>query len=143
MQLTINVDETMFKDVLDNELKALSPEDLKNVMTECIKEYFTANDFKNLEPLIIQETKSRYNWNTQKEATLFATKLIESCDYSQLQLVVDEAIKELQKNYRSILEDILLKTLVQGFTSNYAISSQLEMSVRDIIYRVERERNNP
>lgn len=40
MQVTINVDETMFAEVIDKELQALSSDDLKKIILEVISEYF-------------------------------------------------------------------------------------------------------
>lgn len=37
MQVTINVDETMFAEVIDKELKALSSDDLKEIIFFCCR----------------------------------------------------------------------------------------------------------
>lgn len=131
MQLIINVDETMYKDILDKELKALSHEDLKEVIIECIKEYFTKDNFKNLKNLIVMESGS--SWDRKETPTLFTKKLIESCDYSELQSIVNKSIEDLNKNHHSILEELLLNAIVRGLFNTYSFSKELESSVREIL----------
>ena len=39
MEVKIQVDETQFKDILENELAAFKPEDLHDIITECEKRH--------------------------------------------------------------------------------------------------------
>ena len=140
MEVKINVDESQFKDLLENELKALKPEELHEIMLECIKGYFTQNNYENLEPLLVK-TKNQYGW-AERSASDFTRGIIAGCDYSKLQDVVDLCIDKLKENHDHILKEILLESIVSGLTSSYRFKDEIDSAIREELYRIRQVENN-
>ena len=135
VNLTVNVDETLFNDELKSQLEALKPEEVKEVLLKCIYEYFSKDNYANMEKLIVEDDHNNYYYGNKKVATEFTKKLIEECDYSKLQEVVDVYIERLKTNHKSILNDLLLDALVNGLTERHSFRS----SLNEALYRI---RNN-
>ena len=58
-QVTIEVDEKMFADVINKELEALPKEKIQDIIVESIGEYLRSNNYENIERLFI-DIKDRY-----------------------------------------------------------------------------------
>lgn len=138
MEVTIKVDETQFKDVLEKELYALKPEELHNTIIECIKEYFSANNYEAVKKLIV----FRESWGAEK-ATDFTNKAIASCDYSELQEIVDRAIEELKTNYKRLLLDALINCIAKGLSETYTMQSLMSSTICNIMNDVQFRISNP
>ena len=134
MEIKITVDESMFKDVLDKELNALTPEEIHEVLVSCIKEYFTQNNYANIEKLIT--TTNNYGWGgTDKTVSEFTNKLIASCDYSGLQEVVDKAVEDIKDKHEYIMKDLIRDMIVKSLTDSFAFKSSVENSIREYLWR--------
>ena len=141
MEVKINVDETQLKDILDKELIDLPKEVLQDVIVQSIKGYFEQNNYENVQKLFLNENKSYYQYNTSLTSTEFLNKLVKDCDYSELQSVVDEAIKDVKENHRSIVCDLISGIITKGMFEDYQFKYHLENSVRDIIASMHRPHN--
>ena len=124
MQVTINVDETMFAEVIDKELQALSSDDLKKVVLKAISEYFRQDNYKHTEELIFKNPSSAYY---NKEFTPLMNQMVKSADYSGLQDIVDKCIDEVKSNYEHILIKSISAAIIDGLTNDY----QFSQAVRD------------
>lgn len=49
MQVTINIEESQLKEVMEDQLKALNPEALQEIFVQAVGEYLRQNDYKNIE----------------------------------------------------------------------------------------------
>ena len=49
MKVEINIDETQFKELLDGHLSKLSEDAIKSIIVESIREYFSQNNYENIE----------------------------------------------------------------------------------------------
>ena len=67
MEIKITVDESQFKEVLEGELKALKPEEIHEVLVQCIGEYFRQNDYAAIKGLLVENPDS-YGWDSRKSA---------------------------------------------------------------------------
>ena len=133
MKVEINVDETQLKDILDKELKDLPKETIQDVIVQSIKGYFEQNNYENVQKLFVYENKGYNSWDTKMTTTEFLNGLVKNCDYSELQSVVDEAIKDVKENHRSILCDLISKIVAEGLFQEYHFKSALDNAVRDVI----------
>jgi hypothetical protein len=138
MEIKINVDESMFSEVLDKELKGLTPEELHDVMIQCIKEYFTVDNYKNLEKLFVKESNNYYG-SREYKPTDFTNQLAARCDCSKLQEIVDIGIDTLKNNHEYILQRVLFDLITTGLASTYSFRESISEVVSDILSR----RNNP
>ena len=60
MNITINVDETQFKEILDRELKDLPKEDLQEIIKQALTQYIMSNP-ELVKNLLITNRISRYS----------------------------------------------------------------------------------
>ena len=122
MQVTINIEESQLKEVMEDQLKALDPEALQEIFVQAIGEYFRQNNYKNLEQILF--TTSGY-YGSDKHLTPTVEKALAKADYSKLQDIVDASIDLLKTNYTDLLVDALSSLLVQGLTGSYALQSAI------------------
>ena len=128
MQLTINIDETQLKEVMEEQLKALNPEALQEIFVQAVGEYFRQNNYKNLEQVLF--TSSGY-YGSDKHLTPTVEKALANADYSKLQDIVDACIDLLKTNYTDLLVDALSSLLIHGLTGSYALQSAIsEAAIR-------------
>ncbi len=135
MQVTINVDETMFAEVLDKELRALSSDDLKKIILEAISEYFRLDNYKHTEELIFKNP-SAYN----KEFTPLMDQMVKSADYSGLQDIVDKCIEELKSNYEHLLIKAISAPIIGGLCYDYQFTEAVRREVMAVLN--DRENQN-
>ena len=135
MKIEINVDETQFKDILDKELQDLPKEVLQNIIAESIKGYFQQDNYKNVERIFIQDSQNSYGYYHSKEATELLKSVLNDCNYSELQDVVDEAINTLKNEHYNILKNILKDMFIHGLTEDYTFRSSLELAINDVLCR--------
>ena len=130
MQVTINVDETMFAEVIDKELKALSSDDLKNIILEVVSEYFRRDNYKHTEELIFKNPSTNYY---NKEFTPLMTQMVKSADYSGLQDIVDRCIEEVKSNYDHLLIKSISAAIIGGLTYDYQFSEAVRREVTAVL----------
>ena len=142
ISVTVNIDEKMFDESVGEALKSLKPEEMKDMITNCIKKYLLGTNDKgvnNLEVLMYDKENTYYG--TKIKPTFFTEQIIKNLDYSALQEVVDECIKNLKENHKDILEKILLEMMVSGLKDTYNFSTTLETTIQSVIYRMNNPRN--
>ena len=137
MEIKINVDETMFKDVLENELNAFSKEELHEIVRECIIE--ALHNDSTLKNIFITEEKDYWGnlkYTKPSEVMIEAARSIDlSPAYTEIK---DKMITILKEDYRSILERAILGLILNGIANDYSFQTQMTSSIEDII----RQRNN-
>lgn len=130
MEIKINVDETKFKDVIENELNAFSKEELHEIIRECIVEALhNDGDLKSL--FITKETNSYYSSTKPSEVMIQAAKSIDlSPAYKEIQ---DKMITTLKENYHELLEKVMLSMIINGLTNDYDFRNRMASDVEMII----------
>ena len=124
MEVKIEVSESQFKDILEKELTELPKETIQKVIVESIKEYFVQDNYKNLNAFLVDQNNG-YGYAT-KTASKFLNEKLNDCNYSELQEVVDNMIKELKANYNTVLIERMTNILTRGITNDYAFQSAVE-----------------
>ena len=138
MELKINIDETMFKDVLEKELKAFSSEELHEIIRECIVEALKTDG--SLKNLFIKPKRYSYDSDEPTQVLIEAAKNINlSPAYNEIQEMM---IEELKTNYNKILQKIMLKTMVDGLCSDWNFRSNLSSAIDEIVYQRLNSINN-
>ena len=130
MKVEINIDETQFKELLDGHLSKLPEDTIKNIIVESIHEYFTHNNYEQIENLFI-ETKNTYGYN-EKVGSPFLNRLVRDCDYSGLQDVLDAAIKNLVENNERKLKDMFIEAITYRMGDTYSFKD----SVREVLMKM-------
>ena len=133
MKVEINVDETQFKELLDNHLSTLPEDTIKDIIVESIRAYFSQNNYEKIEQLFI-DSRTSYGGYTEKCANYFLKKLVSDCDYSKLQEVVDVSIDDLKENHERILKDLFIEAIVKSLNNTYSFRE----TVTQILYEARR-----
>lgn len=129
MEIKINVDETRFKDVLENELNAFSKEELHEIIRECIIE--ALHNDNNLKKIFIEEGDGFYHKSKPSEVMIQAAKSIDlSPAYKEIQ---DKMINTLKENYHELLEKVMLSMIVNGLSNDYEFRNRMANDVEMII----------
>lgn len=131
MELKINIDETMFKEVLDKELKAFSSEELHEFIRECIVEALKTDDtFKSL---FIKPKRNSWEHDEASELLFEAAKHIDlSPAYEEIQELM---VAELKTNYSELLQNVMMKTMVDGLCNSWGFKNNLQNAVNEIMIR--------
>lgn len=135
MEVKIQVDETKFKDVLENELDAFSPEDLHDIIAECIGEYFRNNNYKAIEKIMFDQGFYR------DTPSALLKEAITKCDYSGLQDVADAMIDRLRNNYQDVLAEALWLQISKTLVNSYSLQDSMGIAIRNAI-EAERFKGN-
>ena len=131
MELKINIDETMFKEVIEKELNAFSKEELHSIVRDCIVEALKDNE--TLKGLF---AKPRYNvyGNLESEPTNLVFEAARTIDLSPaLEDIQTIMINELKNNYSNLLQKVMLQFMVDGLFYNNNFKNNLEEAMVDIL----------
>lgn len=134
MEIKINVDETMFKDVLENELKAFSKEELHEIVRECIVEALR-NDtmLKNIFITPEKDYWGNYQYSKPSEVMIEAARSIDlSPAYTEIK---DEMIAALKKDYHGVLERAMSGLIIDGIANDYEFRNRMERIVSETLCR--------
>lgn len=135
MELKINIDESMFKDVLEKELNAFSSEELHEIIRGCIVEALKTDGA--LKSLFIKPKRYSYESDEASQVLFEAAKKIDlSPAYEEIQNMM---IAELKANYSELLQKIMMKTMVNGLCNDWDFRTNLESAMDAIL----RSRANP
>ena len=139
MEVKINVDEIMFKNVIEEELKAFSKEELHEIIRECIVEALhNDNTLKNLFVTDKKDYWGNYTGTQPSSVVIEAAKNIDlSPAYKEIQ---EKMIKVLQTDYRNILENVMMGLMIEGISNDYIFQQRMQESINRIIR--DRQRND-
>ena len=135
MQVVINMDDEKFDQLFGDEVGKLDPREIKEIFAECIKAYFEQNNYQNIERLITEKDGSYYS--SKPKFTWFGQKLIEHCDYSKLQEVVDKVIDSMVNNHETLLKEMLFEVIARGFTNSYSMQEAFKNSILPLTMDME------
>lgn len=143
MEITINVDETKFKDVLENELKAFDKDELHEILKSCIVEFF--NNDENIKKMFLYEKYETwgYGQNAEKhfkgyEPTGLLNSICrDSFDYEEPIQEVKNAILEFCKKEENI--KAIMKDMFADAFSNALRGAFYETGLRADVARLVRE----
>lgn len=138
MQVTINIEESQLKEVMDQQLKALDSDYLGEVVAKAIEEYFRIDNYKNIEKLIFKD--ARY-YNSEKELSPLMLRAVSEADYSGLQAVVDAAIDQLKKNYSQILICAVSDMITHSIVDSQSLSNMVKAVAADQVWSTLNQNN--
>ena len=131
MEVKIVVDETKFKEILENELAAFSKEELHEIIRECIIDTFKNPEF--IERIFI--IKGYYGNESPSHLLEMAVKDIDlSPAFKELADSMSEYLKE---NHKKVLENVMMKYMIDGIGRNEYFNNAISETVNKIL--AERE----
>lgn len=119
MEVKINVDESRIPEILEKELNALNAKEIHEIVIECIKQYLSQDNYKNIERLFVYKQKDYYGYYKDEPTDLLYKILTENMDYSSLQNTVDKCIDELKNNYESLLIKVITEMIASSLANTY------------------------
>lgn len=142
MKLEINVDETMFKDVLEKELEAFSKEELHDILKGCIIEFFKSND--NIKKMFLTEEYNTWGYgdNARKEfkgykpTGLLNDIVRDNFDFKEpYNEVKDILISYCKKEdtLKNIMKEMITDSFQTAFTNCFWNDSKLRGTIGDIV----------
>ena len=138
MKLEINVDETMFKDVLEKELSAFSQEELHEILRDCIIEFFNNDD--SIKKMFLQEKSSYWGNSTDYEPTGLLKDIVRNkFDYNEPYEEVKEKILEFCKKdgvMKSLLKEMIADSFANIFTGTIFFNSNFRDNIANVIREV-------
>ena len=128
MEIKINVDETMFKDIIDKELKAFSKEELHEIARECIIEVFR-NDKK-----IVRLFLDTSDWSGRDRPSDLLVSAANKIDLSPaFKEIQEDMIATLKNNHKEVLEHAMLRAIRANFASSHEFHTVMEQTINDIL----------
>lgn len=124
MKVEIDINSEVLNSLIEKELGYIKPDDVKDIALQCIHECLVSGNYEMIKSLLVKK-RSGY-WGNENVATEFTEKMLKSCDYSKLQDVVDLMVDTLKRDYKFLLKEILLETIVDGLMNKYAVSNSLK-----------------
>lgn len=162
-KIQIEIDEEQFKELVENEIKDLPKEEVQKIILEAIKSYLYHDDIQEIQEVksvyndsiepakiirkpnydklnafLIRKDSSYYTSTRNSEPSELFISLLNDCDFSGLQEIVDDMIKDLKENYHDILVEAISKKIAASFINDYNFKSELA----DIVNTVLNQRNN-
>ena len=158
MKVQIEINENQFTELLEKELGDLPKEDIQAILLESIKSYLHHEDitetqeiinslngrikepakiirkqnYDKLNALLIREESSWGNRNS-RPSELFS-QMLNQCNFSGLQDIVDEMIEDLKNNYHNILVEAMSKRIADSLINDYKFQQELtdvvQMNIR-------------
>lgn len=119
MNFTINMDETMFKNILNNELESFNKDEIHSMVRDMIRDYLKNSDV--LTSLFV--TKRYYaspdnssdEPNYSLEATALLRSVVASVDITkECEEIRDSVVKEIRENLNDIIASIIRDALAKS-----------------------------
>lgn len=134
MEVKINVDESMFKDVLDKELKALTPEQIHEIICKALETYLAKPDV--MEGLLFH--KDSYYGN--KHPSDLMKETFKSIDLkSECAEVTSSVMTALKANGGKILIDLVISAFAHSLFNQLCHQNEFEMTIYDEVRQVVSE----
>ena len=138
MKLNIEIESGTFEKVISDGIKSLSPEEVADLIKQALLEALTkCEDFKNL--LIVRDS---VGWSNSSEIKLgpLASAAIKSIDLGpDIEAFKKKMVDHLLVNHRSIVEDMIMRLLIEKITYSDSLRGAIEETVRRVLYEA---RNN-
>ena len=116
MDITIKIDdESRFKDLIENELAALTKEELHGVILGIIKEYFSKEE--NLKSLFYKEEVDRWGSKTTRRNEFFDRIIPDASVHEDEINILRKKFEEMLKN-DEVVKKLIVQTWLEAFSSS-------------------------
>lgn len=143
MELTINVDETKFGEVLQKELDALSKEDLRDLIKDGLHQLLTGDTSKTYEQSVllkyfIEKNTSYYGSGGWKPTSILEGIIKSTTEKSELweDLVKDiqsDIIKILKENYKDIIMNTFIRMFTETISNKVIGTNEFQISLNQMM----------
>lgn len=132
MELKIVVGDDQFKDVLENGLKAFSKEELHELIREAIKKILNEDDIiRSL--FVTKRISNGYVTGYEEPTPLLINAAKEFNIDPAFKEIENKIIETLKTNTSHVLENLLIRMIIEGLTSTDEFKNNLHNSLRDAL----------
>ena len=135
MKLNVEIESGSFEKVIEEGIKSLTPDELKDIIKQVILEAFTkCEDFKNL-----LTKRNIYDYRNEIRLGPLAEAAVKNIDLEkELAPFKEKMVKALMDNHAKIVEDMFMRCFIEHITSD----SGFRYSMEDAVHRVLSEVQN-
>ena len=136
MKLQVEVESGSFEKVIEEGIKSLTPDELKDIIKQVILEAFTkCEDFKNL-----LTKRDIYGYSSTSEIRLgpLAAAAVKNIDLEkELAPFKEKMVKALMENHMKIVEDMFMRCFIKHITSDSEFRDSMEYAVHRVLSEVQ------
>ena len=136
MKLQVEVESGSFEKVIEEGIKSLTPDELKDIIKQVILEAFTkCDDFKNL-----LTNRNIYGYSSTSEIRLgpLAEAAVKNIDLEkELAPFKEKMVKALMENHMKIVEDMFMRCFIDHITSDSGFRNSMEYAVHRVLSEVQ------
>lgn len=137
MEVKINVDESMFKDILEKELRALTPDQIHEIVCKALECYLSNPDVMKS---LVFHSDSYYG---NKEPSKLMQETFKSIDLkSECTEVTSSVMTALKANGGKILIDLVISAFAHSLFNQLCHQNEFEMTIYDKVRQVVSEMMN-
>ena len=127
MELKINIDESRFKDVLENELQAFSKEELHEIIRKGLIECLSNKE--QMKELFVKEKNGWHNGEYEANDLLKEAARTINFDkaFDSLQ---KEVVDYVMNNHSEIVRDLVYNTFLEGLSSTFFYNSNFRNNLQ-------------
>lgn len=131
MQVVINISDEKFDSVIKDQLSVISADEMHDALVKAINDYF-ANNPKEIERLIFP-----YNsYERSHEPSQLLKDMVKSCDFSELQPVVDACVQSVKTRHEELLKTLILEMISSSLVNTYGFREQISQTIYEVISRM-------
>lgn len=138
MKLNIEIESGSFEKVISDGIKAISQDELKDIIKQVILEAFTKCDtFSNL---LTKRVEPRWGSTSEIQLGPLAEAAVKNIDLEkELAPIKDKMVRALMDNHQKIVEDMFLRCFVEKIANDSTFYEMMKNTAYQILCEV---RNN-
>lgn len=136
MQVVINISDEKFDSVIKDQLSAISADEMHDALVKAVNDYF-ANNPKEIERLIFPYS----SYDRYHEPSQLLKDMVKSCDFSELQPVVDACVQSVKIRHEELLKSLILELISKSLVETYGFREQLNQTIYEVLNRMNAGNN--
>ena len=136
MKLNVEIESGSFEKVIEEGIKSLTPDELKDIIKQVILEAFTkCDDFKNL---LTRRDRIGYCDSSEIRLGPLAEAAVKNIDLEkELAPFKEKMVKALMDNHWKIVEDMFMRCFIEHITSDSGFRYSMEDAVHRVLSEVQ------
>lgn len=132
MQVQITVSDDQFKDIIEKELKALTQEEVHDLVITMMKQYIIDNpDF--CKDIFVQKKHNKYDFSSYDEPTDILRSIVKEIDISDdIEPIKNELVKCIMENCKEIVEKLISNAISEALVNSFKDIS----SFKNVMYEM-------
>lgn len=136
MKLQVEVESGSFERVIEDGIKSISPDELKDIIKQVVLEAFTkCDDFKNL---LTKRDTFGYGNTSELRLGPLAESAVKNIDLEkELAPFKEKMVKALMDNHWRIVEDMFMRCFIEHITDDSRFRNAMECAVHHVLLEVQ------